>query len=294
MRGQIWPDRAITSKEFGWVRWSWGPISGPKVEALKHCLIEFLAVGGQKQQKPVGPGSEQPATKGRGRLLAAYAVVALVALIAIIALIVLSSGPDSAAHGDPHINLDSGITNGVAPDTRPGIEPPELKAQSLQTVARAAGCELQLRLPDEGHEHIPASAPEPHYRTKPPTSGNHADEQQADGAYREAPPPVSVVHSLEHGRLAIQYRPDLPERAQLELIGLYDRLYGGALLFPNSDMTYKVAVATWTNLMGCRSYHEAMTLAAIQAFGKTTWGKFGGEPVLGLMPTYPTPRSPQP
>jgi hypothetical protein len=44
------------------------------------------------------------------------------------------------------------------------------------------------------------------------------------------------VHSLEDSRLAIQYRLDLPEQAQLELIGLFDTLYGGTL-------------------MGCRSYH---------------------------------------
>ncbi|HET8954363.1 MAG TPA: DUF3105 domain-containing protein [Solirubrobacterales bacterium] len=214
------------------------------------------------------------------------------ALIAIVSIVVLSSGSDSAARGDPHINLDSGITNGIALDTRAGIDPPELKEQSLQKAVRAAGCELRLRLPDEGHEHIPASAPEPGYKTKPPTSGDHVDEQQADGAYRKTPPPASVVHSLEHGRLAIQYRPDLPEQAQLELIGFYNSIYGGTILFPNPDMPYMVAATTWTNLIGCRSYHQLKTLAAIDAFAGATWGKFGGESLIGLQPATPTPRSP--
>jgi len=227
--------------------------------------------------------------RGRKRLLAAYVIVALVAIIAIVAIIVLSSGPDSAARGNPHINLDSGITNGIAPDSRVGIEPPAFEKQNLQAAAQAAGCELRLRLPEEGDEHIPASAPEPSYKTNPPTSGDHVEEQQADGAYRETPPPVSVVHSLEHGRLTIQYRPDLPERAQLELIGLFDTMYGGTLLFPNPDMPYMVAATTWTNLMGCRSYRQAVTLAAIKAIGSSTWGKFGGEQVIGLEPTAPTP-----
>lgn len=78
----------------------------------------------------------------------------------------------------------------------------------------------------------------------PPTSGDHVEEQQANDAYRETPPPVSVVHSLEHGRLATQYRPDLPEQAQLELIGLFDTMYGGTLLFPNPDMPYMVSATT--------------------------------------------------
>ena len=242
----------------------------------------------QEQEKSGNPGSGRLSAKGRGRLFAAYVIVGLAALIAIAAIIVLSSGSQSAARGNPHINLDSGISNGIAPDARAGIEPPNLEKLSLREAARAADCELRLRLLDEGHEHISASAPEPRYRTKPPTSGDHVDEQQADGAYRETPPPVSVVHALEHGRLAIQYRPDLPEQAQLELVGLFDTMYGGTLLFPNPDMPYMVAVTTWANLMGCRSHSEA-TLVAIEAFGNATWGRFGGEPVTGLMPTAPTP-----
>ncbi|HET8815044.1 MAG TPA: DUF3105 domain-containing protein [Solirubrobacterales bacterium] len=214
-------------------------------------------------------------------------------LIAIAGIIVLSSGSDSAARGNPHINLDSGITNGIAPDSRAGIEPPELEEQGLQKAARAADCELRLRLRDEGRDHIPPSAPEPRYKTTPPTSGDHIEEQQADGAYRETPPPASVVHSLEHGRLAIQYQPDLPERAQLELIGLFGTMYGGTLLFPNPDMPYMVAATTWTNLLGCRSYQGAISLAALKAFGETTWGRFGSESVIGLTPAIPTPRSPQ-
>jgi hypothetical protein len=215
-----------------------------------------------------------------------------VAVIAIAAIIVLSSESDPAARGNPHINLESGITNGIPPDIRAGIEPLELEDQSLQAAARAADCELRMRLPEEGDEHIPASAPEPRYKTNPPTSGDHVEEQQADGAYSETPPPVSVVHALEHGRLVIQYRPDLSERAQLELIGLFDTIYGGTLLFPNSDMPYMVAATTWTNLIGCRSYRGAMTLTTIGVFGGTTWGQFGGEPVLGITPNASTPKSP--
>lgn len=257
---------------------------------MERCSIEFLAVGGKEQQQPADSGLAQ-SEKERGRLLAAYATVGLVALIAIAAAIALSAGSDPAARGNPHINLDSGITNGITPDSRAGIEPPELEEQSLQKAARAAGCELHLRLPEEGRDHIPRNIPEPRYRTNPPTSGDHVEEQQADGAYRDTPPPVSVVHSLEHGRLAIQYRPDLTERAQLELIGLYDTMYGGTLLFPTSDMPYIVAATSWRNLMGCRSHHQDKTLAAIQAFGKAMWGKFGGEPVIGLQPNTPTPGS---
>lgn len=49
----------------------------------------------------------------------------------------------------------------------------------------------------------------------------------------------------------------------------------------------------WTNLLGCPSYEGQATLDAIRAFGKQTWGKFGGEPVEAFTFTGPTPAEPQ-
>ena len=98
---------------------------------------------------------------------------------------------------------------------------------------------LRLHLRDEGHDHVPPGTTVK-YDTNPPTSGDHVEppDQQADGAYSEMPATIDVVHSLEHGRLEIQYDPSLPERDQLELKGLYDTMYAGALLFPNPQMPY--------------------------------------------------------
>ena len=89
--------------------------------------------------------------------------------------------------------------------------------------------------------------------------------------------------------MEIQYSPDLPEEAQLELKGLYETMYGGTLLFPNDEMPYEVAATTWTNLLGCKQYKGETTLDAIRAFGKATWGRYGGEPV-GPSPSPARPR----
>ena len=107
------------------------------------------------------------------------------------------------------------------------------------------------------------------------------------------PAEIDFVHSLEHGRLEIQYAPDLPEKDQLALKGLYDTMYGATLLFPNEKMPYEVAATTWTNLLGCPTYKGAITLDAIRAFGKATWGKYGGEPVARLRAS-PGRRRPNP
>jgi hypothetical protein len=235
------------------------------------------------------------AKSGKRRLAAVYAIVGVIALLVIggIVAVVASSGGDGGGGGS-HINQASGSTNGVKPDEREGTPPPGAETVKLKQAAKKAGCTLRLNLEDEGHEHIPPTAPTPDYKTNPPTSGSHVEPpyQQADGAYSEMPGEIFIVHSLEHGRMEIQYSPELAEADQLALKGLYDTMYGGTLLFPNENMDYAVAATTWTNLIGCDEYKGAATLDAIRAFGQATWGKYGGEPVNAFSIKGPTPLEP--
>ena len=226
----------------------------------------------------------------------------MVLAIAVLVFVLASGGDDDGGdgaatkQGSAHINLNASIgsTNGLQPDNRAGTPPPAVAVTNLAAAAKQAGCVLRLKLKDEGHDHIPPGSPTPDYKTNPPTSGNHVDPpyQQADGAYRETPEAIDFVHSLEHGRLEIQYTPDLPEKDQLALKGLYDTMYGATLLFPNEAMPYAVAATTWTNLLGCPQYKGAATLDAIRAFGKATWGRYGGEPAEYFAFTGPTPAKP--
>jgi hypothetical protein len=230
------------------------------------------------------------------RLKVAYVVAGVVVVAAAVGIFVAVSGGGEDS-GDAHINLNASIgsTNGVQPDNRAGIEPSPATSTSLPAAAKAAGCKLRMHLKDEGQEHIPQDSKTPDYETNPPTSGPHVKPpfQQADGAYSEMPKEIDFVHSLEHGRMEIQYAPDLPEKAQRELVGLYDTMYGATLLFPNDNMPYEVAATTWQHLLACPTYKGAATLEAIGAFGKETWGKFGGEPVAAFAFTGPTPAEPE-
>ena len=233
---------------------------------------------------------------GGNRVILTYAIVSTVVIAVGVLIFVLLSGGSDSESGDAHINVNQemGNTNGVQPDDRAGIVPARTKVFDLDQAAKEAGCKVELKLKDEGHTHLPQNSPPPNYKTNPPTSGNHVEPpfQQADGAYSEEPKALDVVHSLEHGRMAIQYSPDLPEKAQQELIGLYDTMYGATLLFPNDKMPYEVAATTWTNLIGCNEYKGQATLDAIRAFGRETWGKYGGEPVEAFTFTGPTPAQP--
>jgi len=239
---------------------------------------------------------EQEQARGRrGRLFVGYGIAAVVGLVVVAGIVVLIASGSSGGGGASHINQASGSTNGVQPDDRTGPKPPAVKVANLKQAAKQAGCTLRLHLEDEGHTHIAPGSKTPDYKTNPPTSGSHVESpyQQADGAYSEAPQEIDFVHSLEHGRMEIQYSPSLPETDQLALKGLYDTMYGAALLFPNPRMPYQVAATTWTNLLGCKTYKGAITLDAIRDFGKATWGRYGGEPPSASPFTGPTPANPE-
>jgi hypothetical protein len=231
----------------------------------------------------------------RRRLYAVYGVAGLIGILVVAGIVALIAGSGGGDSGESHINQGSGSTNGVKPDERTGTAPPQVKVANLKLAAKKAGCDLRLHLKDEGHTHIPPTAPTPDYKTNPPTSGSHVEPpyQQADGAYSEMPGEIFIVHSLEHGRMEIQYSPELPEADQLALKGVYDTMYGGTLLFPNDNMDYEVAATTWTNLIGCPKYKGAITLDAIRDFGKATWGRYGGEPATAFSLKGPTPIEPK-
>lgn len=226
-------------------------------------------------------------------MVLAYGIAGLIGLAVVAGIVAAISSSGGGGGGAAHLNPASGSVNGFEPDEREGTDVPAAKETDLTKAAQKAGCVVRLELPDEGKSHLPPTATAPQYGTSPPTSGNHAESpyQQADGAYSETPDEIFVVHSLEHGRMEIQYSPDLAEDEQLELKGLYETMYGGTLLFPNDEMSYAVAATTWTNLIGCPDYKGAATLDAIRAFGRKTWGRYGGEGTGAVK--GPTPVEPQ-
>src|SRR6266545_6352693 len=209
------------------------------------------------------------AAAARKRLILGYgaAGVLTAAVIAGIVVVIAGSGGGGASGNTPanaHIVTIAGAqTNGATPDGREGTKPPPVKQANLSKAASEAGCTLELNLPDEGNNHVGGHVT---YHTNPPTSGNHNPVPQADGAYSTFPQLEHVVHSLEHGRVEIQYSPDLSEQDQLALKGVFQDSPGGLLLFPNPKMPYEVAATAWTRLLGCKHYEGQKTLDAIRDF----------------------------
>lgn len=225
---------------------------------------------------------QQAQASGRNRLIVGYVVAGVLALLIVVGLVIaLTGGGDDGGGGSTqasgdNVNMDFGgkVPEGIRVDDRAGTQPPAVENGDLTAAAKAAGCDLQLNLQDEGSAHLDPQKDElPDYGTNPPTSGDHYPVPLADGAFLDYPSPGTYVHSLEHGRVIIMYSPDLSEQDQLALKGVFDDARPGVDLFPNPDMPYEVATVGWTQLMGCKTFEGAATLDAIRDFRDAYLGR---------------------
>lgn len=230
--------------------------------------------------------------EARKRLVLGYIVAGVlgVAVVGGAIFAITSGGGSGGGQGDDgsiNVNTKFGfLPEDLKVDEREGTPPPPIENGDLTGAATVANCDLQLDLVDEGNAHFTDIDKKVDYKTNPPTSGDHFFNPEeagtgalADGAYLDTPPFNRLIHSLEHGRVVIQYSPDLSEEDQLALKGVFDASRPGVDLFPNPDMPYEVAATAWTQLMGCKTYEGAPTLDAIRDFRDQFLGQ-GPEPVI--------------
>jgi hypothetical protein len=206
------------------------------------------------RQRRLEAESQEQRTQRRQRMLGlGVAGLLTLAVVAGIVAVVLAGGDDGADTA-AHIVARTGTTEGLEPDEREGTAPTPVEIANLKDAAKAAKCKLREDLPNEGRNHLIPGEEPPKYKTNPPTSGDHDATPVADGAYVTMPPPEKFLHSLEHGRIQIQYSPSLPEADQLALKGLFDEDFVHMVMFPNDEMSAQVAVSAWQNLMTCKKY----------------------------------------
>jgi hypothetical protein len=187
------------------------------------------------------------------------AILGLVAIGAVVAAIAASGGGgDSKA--------DSGSSYGTATI-------PARKTTNFNQAVTASGCEFKS-YPSEGRTHLPSeTAVNNGYKTNPPTSGNHRPTPAEDGPYAAGNTPAkeNYVHTLEHGRIELQYSPKASKTVRDQMNALFnEKLKGVAgyheLLFENNtNMPYEVAATAWTHILGCKTVNDK-TWDALRAF----------------------------
>ena len=201
------------------------------------------------------------ATRRARRLQMIGGGVLVAAIVVVAAVLISSNGSRSSGDTSP-----TAATGTRVPIPKPG---PLASADKLPQAASAAGCVVKT-FPDEGNTHVTTTV---NYKTNPPTSGNHNPTPAQDGIYAPGNTPTKehFVHTLEHGRIEIQYRPGTPKHTRDQLETLFNEPMHGLpgykmLLFQNNtNMPYAVAATAWTHLLGYPRMN-AKVFDAIRAF----------------------------
>jgi hypothetical protein len=128
-------------------------------------------------------------------------------------------------------------------------------SRTLAQIARSAGC--RLREFENG------------MRTNPPVTGRFVERIRAsDGSYvgRRPPSAMAATHSMMHGRVLLQYRPDLPAAEVQRVERLVVAEPEGVLLFENQTGTPATVAATaYQSILTCPRVDRS-TLRALAAF----------------------------
>jgi hypothetical protein len=232
-------------------------------------LLHFAAVSSRAEEKQkrreerlAREQAEKASAARRQRLTIGGAVLAGIAVIAVAAFLILGGG-------------DSGSGNNTSADAKPtqagdaDVKLPEQVSGDVNAAAKAAGCTL-TNPPIEGRNHEDKTFTAADYKTNPPTSGNHFPEWAQDGVYNpdNTPPLGKLVHTLEHGRIDVQYKPGTPDHTIAQLDALLAEQSGGyhMLLFENStDMDAQIAATAWGHSLTCPQFNNKV-FDAIRTF----------------------------
>jgi hypothetical protein len=144
---------------------------------------------------------------------------------------------------------------------------------AVKAAATAADC-VYRSFPEEGRGHTAATRTPANYKTNPPTSGDHNPNPAQDGLYPSGNEPAlgNWVHTLEHGRIILQYAPDAPAADVTALTNLFKQpvLDSGAsyhmvLMRNNTKMPFKTAAVAWRHYVGCKDAGPA-AIKAMRTF----------------------------
>lgn len=205
--------------------------------------------------------AQAAAASARTRRLQIVGGVIVGIVVVAVAVVLLVSGG-----GDDESSAGSGASTSASTD----VTLPARSITNLEEAAEAGGCTVSS--PEvEGSTHVEGPV---EYQTNPPTSGDHNQTPAEDGIYDpgNSPAKENFVHSLEHGRILLQYQPGAPQKTIDTLTALYDEQLGDfgsgyhMLLFENNTgMETPVAATAWGQMITCGKLNDG-AIDALRAF----------------------------
>jgi Protein of unknown function (DUF3105) len=213
----------------------------------------------RRQERLERERKEAAAAARRKRLqLVGGGVLALAAIAAVVVAIVAAAGGD-----------DEQEASAPSSDAAAAVKLPEQATSDINEAAKAAGCTL-ANPRFEGQNHEDKQFKPSDYRTNPPTSGNHTPDWYDDGVYEPGTTPSlgMLVHTLEHGRINVQYKPGTPAETVAQLEALLAEQSDGyhMLLYENTtNMNAAVAATTWGHSLTCPEMNDQV-FDAIRTF----------------------------
>jgi hypothetical protein len=206
----------------------------------------------RREERMARERAEAATAARKKRLQLALGAVLGLAVIAGVVVLALGILGGNGGKGEPTSPSDHAAASGV--------KLPQQQLSDVNAAAKAAGCVLQHPA-IEGRGHANKKFVPSDYKTNPPTSGAHFPQYYADGIYEpgDVPNLGMLVHTLEHGRIDVQYKPGTPKSTVQGLEALLAEQDDGyhMLLFQNTtNMPYAVAATAWGQLLGCPAMND--------------------------------------
>jgi hypothetical protein len=205
----------------------------------------------RREERRLAEEAERKAAARKQRLSIIGGALAALLVAGVAVALVLGGGGDDGGDG---AEARQGPENAVAI--------PAAEISDYEEAAKAAGCELKHpAIEGAGHDEKDFTAAD--FESNPPHSGDHNPIWYEDGIYEPGNVPRlgMLVHTLEHGRINLQYKTGTPPRQVQQLESLFAELEDGyhMLLFENTtDMEYAVAATAWGHVLGCPEFNDGV------------------------------------
>jgi hypothetical protein len=121
--------------------------------------------------------------------------------------------------------------------------------------------------PPMGRQHVDELSKSFRYDSFPPTSGPHFGIPAVYNVYDEPVPQLRIVHSLEHGAVAVQYGSKVPPQTVQQIVTWYAESPEGMIVAPlpasmpeaapaPADAQSKIFLTAWTHVATCSAFEE--------------------------------------